>query len=291
VIRTTALTKTYTGTTALDTVDFEVPTGSVTGLVGPNGAGKSTLLGLLAGLRHQTSGGIQLDVTRDQVALLPDTPRFDSWLTGREVVELSLRLSSGGVDNDRVQEVLTQAGLVDSAHLRSGGYSRGMLQRLGLAAAVVARPRLLMLDEPASALDPLGRREVLDLIGSMRADATVLFSSHLLVDVESVCDRVAILDHGRLLFQGSIDDLLGRGSRALTIEVTGSTAPLKQALTREEWVSSVADRGSRSVRVATHDIDTARARIAPVMAEAGVGLVSLSSEEATLEDVFLELTR
>ena len=291
MIRTASLTKQYGPTRALDSVDFDVPTGSETGLVGPNGAGKSTLLGLLAGLRRQTSGDIELGVTRDQVALLPDTPRFDPWLSGREVVALALRLSAGGVDDSRVEEVLTQAGLADAAHLRSGGYSRGMLQRLGLAAAVVARPRLVMLDEPASALDPLGRREVLDLIGSMRSDATVLFSSHLLVDVESVCDRVAILDHGRLLFQGPIDDLLGRGSRALTIEVTGSTAPLKAALEREEWVSSVADRGSRSVRVATHDIDAARAGIAQVVATSGVGLVSLSSEEATLEDVFLELTR
>ncbi len=291
MIRTASLSKQYGPTRALDSVDFEVPTGSVTGLVGPNGAGKSTLLGLLAALRRPTEGTVHVDVARDQVALLPDTPRFDPWLTGREVVQLALRLTTGSVDEERVDEVLAQAGLSDAAGLQSGGYSRGMLQRLGLATAVVARPRLLMLDEPASALDPLGRREVLDLIGSMRADATVLFSSHLLTDVESVCDRVAILDRGRLLFQGPLEDLLGRGSRALRVELTAATDALRTALEREEWVDGVAERGSRVLRITTHDISAARTRIAPLVAECGVGLVSLTSDEATLEDVFLELTR
>jgi ABC-2 type transport system ATP-binding protein len=291
VIRTASLSKQYGPTRALDSVDFEVPTGSVTGLVGPNGAGKSTLLGLLAALRRPTEGTVHVDVARDQVALLPDTPRFDPWLTGREVVQLALRLTTGSVDEDRVDEVLAQSGLTDAESRHSGGYSRGMLQRLGLAAAVVARPRFIMLDEPASALDPLGRREVLDLIGSMREDATVLFSSHLLADVEQVCDRVAILDHGHLLFQGSIEELLGRGARALTIELTDDTASITAELAKEEWVDLVEARGSRTLRVSTHDIASARARIARIVADSGQGLVSLSSDEATLEDVFLELTR
>jgi ABC-2 type transport system ATP-binding protein len=260
-------------------------------LVGPNGAGKSTLLGLLAALRRPTEGTVHLDVAREQIALLPDTPRFDPWLTGREVVQLALRLTTGSVDEDRVDEVLAQSGLTDAESRHSGGYSRGMLQRLGLAAAVVARPRFIMLDEPASALDPLGRREVLDLIGSMREDATVLFSSHLLADVEQVCDRVAILDHGHLLFQGSIEELLGRGARALTIELTDDTASITAELAKEEWVDLVEARGSRTLRVSTHDIASARARIARIVADSGQGLVSLSSDEATLEDVFLELTR
>ncbi len=137
--------------------------------------------------------------------MLADAPRFDPWLTGREVVELARHLTDRQGD---VDGVLEQAGLTEAASRRVGGYSRGMLQRLGVAAAIVGRPRLLLLDEPASALDPQGRREVLDLIARLRGSATVLFSSHILGDVQEVCDTVGVLDHGRLRFQGPLDELL-----------------------------------------------------------------------------------
>ena len=137
-IETTALTKRYGDTVALTDVGIEVPTGSVYGLVGPNGAGKTTLLGILARLRHPTSGTVRVGGAR--VAVLPDTPRFDGWLTGREVVDLSRTMADPVPPESATEEVIAAAGLADAAHRKVGGYSRGMLQRLGLAAAVVGDP-------------------------------------------------------------------------------------------------------------------------------------------------------
>jgi ABC-2 type transport system ATP-binding protein len=158
ILETQGLVRRYGTHVALDGVDLAVPAGSVYGLVGPNGAGKTTLLAVLAGLRKQSSGSIHLTVPRHAVAVLPDTPQFDPWLTGREVVSLARHLVAPGLPEERVDRVLVDAGLAEAAGRRVGGYSRGMLQRLGIAATVVTEPELLLLDEPASALDPAGRR-------------------------------------------------------------------------------------------------------------------------------------
>ena len=187
-VRTVDLGKRYGGHVALDGVGLVVSDGSVYGLVGPNGAGKTTLLAVLAGLRQPTGGRVELGLPRHSLALLPDTPQFDPWLTGREIVALSRHLVAPHLPESRVDEVLADAGLTAAASRRVGGYSRGMLQRLGIAATVVGEPKLLLLDEPASALDPAGRREVLGLIDHLRGRATVLLSSHILADVQEVCD-------------------------------------------------------------------------------------------------------
>ena len=204
ILETTGLGKRYGTQVALDGVDLAVAEGSVYGLVGPTGAGKTTLLALLAGLRRPTAGNVHCGVDRRATALLPDTPQFDPWLTGREVIALAKELVAPGLPDDRVDGALRDAGLADAATRRVGGYSRGMLQRLGLAATVVGEPELLLLDEPASALDPAGRREVLDLIAHLRGHATVVLSSHMLADVQEVCDTVGILRAGRLQFQGPL---------------------------------------------------------------------------------------
>jgi ABC-type multidrug transport system ATPase subunit len=154
---------------------------------------------------------IHIGVTRRRTALLPDTSQFEPWLTGREVVALARRLVAPDEPEESLDGVLRDAGLAEAASRRVCGYSRGMLQRLGLAATVVGRPELLLLDEPASALDPAGRREVLDLISRLRGHATVVLSSHILADVQEVCDAVGILRAGRLLYQGPLETLLGDG--------------------------------------------------------------------------------
>lgn len=208
VVEASGITKRYGKTLALDAVDLSVSRGSVYGLVGPNGAGKTTLLGVLAGLRTPSDGTFTIDANR--VAVLPDTPKFDPWMTAREVVALSLSLASAEGDTDAV---LDRTGLLGVAGRRVGGFSRGMLQRLGLAAAVVGGPDLLLLDEPAAALDPAGRREVLDMVGDLRGDSTIIFSSHILDDVEKVCDAIGILNKGRLAYEGTLEDLVRGSSR------------------------------------------------------------------------------
>ena len=209
-VRTAGLRKVYGSTVALDDVSLEVAEGSVYGLVGPNGAGKSTLLGILAGLRRATSGAVEITTPRRRIAAMADTPRFDPWLTAREVVDLARTLTSPEAPRTAVDDALVETGLSAVAARRVGGFSRGMLQRLGIAAAIVSGPDLLMLDEPCSALDPLGRHEVLELVARLGRRSTVLFSSHILADVQRVCDTVGVLREGRLVYQGPLDLLIGR---------------------------------------------------------------------------------
>jgi ABC-2 type transport system ATP-binding protein len=294
IIETAALVKRYGHHAALDGVDLRVPAGSVYGLVGPNGAGKTTLLGILSGLRRPTSGTVHVSPRPGTVATQPDTPQFDPWLTGREVVLLAARLASAPAGaapaTNRVDDVLAQTGLADAADRRVGGYSRGMLQRLGLATTVVGEPELLLLDEPASALDPAGRREVLDLIARLHGHATVVFSSHILADVQEVCDRIGILRDGRLLFQGRLEDLLvGRATPAYRVRLRTGADQAEALLRRQPWVTSIRSDGDH-LTVGVRTLEEAQTHLAGVLAEAGAKVVSLGPKEADLEDVFLELT-
>lgn len=291
IVSTHQLRKEYGSTLALCDVELRVSSGSVYGLVGPNGAGKTTLLGILAGLRKPTAGTVEIGVEWTKVAVLPDTPQFDPWLTGREVVDLARSLTDPSVPPGQVDEVLEQAGLADAARRTVGGYSRGMLQRLGVASTVVGRPGLLMLDEPSSALDPAGRREVLDLVARLRGEATVIFSSHILGDVQEVCDTVGILRAGELLFQGPIDALLV-GSAVptyrLRLRPPGDAAIL--ALRRAWWVRSVEAVTQEEVRIFVESVEAAEQHMAAALASTDARIVSFGPEAATLEQVFLELT-
>lgn len=297
MIHTRGLIKRYGTHAALDGVDLVVPAGSVYGLAGPNGAGKTTLLAILAGLRTATEGEVVVDAVPGEVAVLSDTPRFDPWLTGREVIALALTLSAADdamaplERAGRVDEVLAQSGLTDAAGRRCGGYSRGMLQRLGIASTLVARPSLILLDEPASALDPQGRREVLDLITTLRGHATVLFSSHILGDVQEVCDTVGILHRGRLLFQGPLADLLvGRAVPRYELRVRDGADAVAGALAREPWVSSATAAEGGLVHVEVESLADAERHLMGALAATGASVMSVRPEEVSLERAFLELT-
>jgi ABC-2 type transport system ATP-binding protein len=225
------------------------------------------------------------------VALLPDTPQFDPWLTGREVVALAGGLATPGLSQERIDEVLDDAGLAIAAHRRVGGYSRGMLQRLGIAATVVGEPELLLLDEPASALDPAGRREVLDLIEHLRGRATVVLSSHILADVQEVCDTVGILRAGRLLFQGPLESLLvGRAVPAYVVRLRGPVEPIAETLRGHEWITEVTSIGPERLRISVRSMAEAERSLTGALAESGARVVSLAPQAADLEAVFLELT-
>lgn len=291
MIETRGLVKRYGSKTALDRIDLDVPDGSVYGLVGPNGAGKTTLLGLLAGLRKPSDGTIVMGADPSKIGVLPDTPSFDPWLTAREVVELARWLSTSDSNAERVDEVLGEAGLADDAGRHVGGFSRGMLQRLGVAATVVGDPDLLMLDEPSSALDPMGRREVLDLVARLQGRATVLFSSHILGDVQEVSDIVGILNGGRLLYQGPIRDLLiGRATPVYTLRVRTDPLAVSEMLGGESWVVGADVSLPDTLRVKVTDVESAERGFPRVLAAGSVPVISLTPEAVTLEQVFLELT-
>jgi ABC-2 type transport system ATP-binding protein len=282
VLETSALRKAYGATVALDGVDLSVEAGSVYGLVGPNGAGKSTLIGVVAGLRR---------LDRRRVAVMPDTPRFDPWLTAREVVDLARTMVAPGVGGSAVDPALAEAGLADVAGRRVGGFSRGMLQRLGIAATIVAAPDLLVFDEPASALDPLGRYEVLELLGRLARRSTILFSSHILGDVQRVCDTVGVLREGRLLYQGPLDALLtGRVRPAYLIRARPPLEPVAAALRAAPWADGVAEAGHGQLRVAVRSVPDAERGIVEVLSRIGARVISIDPEAPDLESVFLELT-
>ncbi|WP_161952546.1 ABC transporter ATP-binding protein [Actinoplanes sp. TFC3] len=291
IIESTALTKRYGRHTALDGVDLSIARGSTYGLVGPNGAGKTTLLAILAGLRRPTGGRLDIDARPGKVALLPDTPQFENWLTGREVVDLSRNLVAPHLPATRVDEVLHEAGLSDAAGRAVGGYSRGMLQRLGIAATVVGEPEVLLLDEPASALDPAGRREVLSLIAGLRGRATVLMSSHILGDVQEVCDTIGIMRTGRVLFQGTLQSLLaGRTKPAYLVRLRGDAGPVAEKLRAQTWVTGVDVQPPGQLRIIVDDLDLAEQHLAGVLANSALPVISMTPEAADLEAVFLELT-
>jgi ABC-2 type transport system ATP-binding protein len=234
IVTSRGLTRDYGGTGLFD-VDLVVPRGSLYGLVGPNGAGKTTLLSLLAATRRADRGTVSMSIGRSQIAVCPDVPEFDGWLTAYEVVDLAKSLVAPAADGQAVHAALRTAGLGDSAGRRVGGFSRGMVQRLGLACALVGDPELLILDEPTSALDPAGRAELLGLVAAMRGRRTVIFSSHILADVQRIADQVGILRDGRLLYQGSARELVDTFLQpSWLVRVAGDAAPVVAAMAAQQ---------------------------------------------------------
>lgn len=291
LVETHGLGKVYGGVSALADVDITVPRGAVYGLVGPNGAGKTTLLSILVGLRQPTAGTVTLAVGPERVALVPDTPSFEPWLTAREVVALARSLVGLAPSEQAVDATLRRTGLADAADRANGGFSRGMLQRLGLAAAMAGEPTLLVLDEPAAALDPAGRRDVLDLVSDLCGRATVLFSSHILADVQQVCDTIGILRGGRLLFEGPTRDLLaGKAAPAFTVRLRPPVDGVVEALEAAPWVHLVERDGLDRLRVTVASTDVAETELVRILADTGAKVVGIAPAEVDLEHVFLELT-
>jgi ABC-2 type transport system ATP-binding protein len=303
-VRTRGLSKRFGSVVALDSLDLEVPRGSIFGLLGPNGAGKTTTIRILTGLAHATGGSAEvagIDVSDDRpevrkrMGYLDQDPRFYGWMKGRELLELAGRLAglSGQDLKTRVRETLARTGLADAGGRRIGTYSGGMRQRLGIAQAVLHEPELLILDEPVSSLDPEGRRDLLALIEGLRGSATVVVSTHVLADVERICDRVAILDRGRLVTEGPLADLLEAHARPIFELVpapgqTGIVDDLVSRLRAAAWTTHV-DVVAGTIRVTVSDAAAAAREILPIVVSCGAVLASFEQARPTLEDVFLEL--
>ncbi|MEI4771583.1 ABC transporter ATP-binding protein [Psychrobacillus sp. FJAT-51614] len=208
------LTKEYGKEKAVDNVTFSLNKNTSTALIGPNGAGKTTTLSMLAGLLKQTTGSIELDVgikgdIRREIGFLPQYPQFYSWLTALEFTEMAAKLS--GVDAKiakvEAEKTLEFVGLGEAKKKKTGTFSGGMKQRLGLAQAIVHKPALLLLDEPVSALDPIGRREIMNLLKELQAKTTILYSTHILNDAEEMTDQLLFLRKGKLVEQGSMEEV------------------------------------------------------------------------------------
>ncbi len=293
IINTEGLAKRFGQTDALIDLTMRIEPGEVFGFLGPNGAGKTTAVKLLLGLARPTGGrgtvlGAPLGdrVARRRIGYLPEQFRYQPWLLAREVLELHTRLIGGGIDRSAgaIDAVLVDVGLDERANDAVGGFSKGMQQRLGLGVALLGAPALVVLDEPTSALDPVGRADVRSIIRRARdAGSTVFLNSHLLTEVERVCDRVAIVDHGRVVASGRLDDLLGESTVRVRVTdlpetVIGGLGRFGRVVTSDDgWLS-----------IAAIDRDAIPDVVAAIVA-AGGRVHAVDAGRATLEDRYMEL--
>lgn len=278
---------------ALDSLSLQVASGEVFGLLGPNGAGKTTTFKILMGLIRPTSGSAQIlgsaidDVTmRSRVGYLPEQPYFYDYLTAREFLVYCGALCDlpKAETANRADELLRQVGLVDSADKQLRKFSKGMLQRVGLAQALINNPEVLFLDEPMSGLDPLGRREVRDFVVALRNQGkTIFFSSHILTDVEAMCDRVAILNKGRLIESGKLSEILKTRSNELEVVISGVG---EQALAELRNFALAVSATPDIARVRLKD-DRDLAQLLELTHAAGGRIVSVAPVRESLEDLFV----
>ena len=297
-VRARGLVKRYKEVLAVDHIDLNVRAGDVYGFLGPNGAGKTTTLRMALGLITPTEGVVELfgrDPMRDGaralegVAGFVEGPRFYSYLSARKNLELLAALDGDGA-KERIAEVLEIVELTPRAAHRVGGYSHGMRQRLGIAAALLRRPRLLILDEPATGLDPAGMRDMRALIRRLSdVGITVLLSSHQLPEVQELCDRVAIVDHGHVVYEGALADLRRQGGAGYRLRTTDDTRALQIARSHsgiEHVIGTPPTPHGLGFQAQEHDVGA----LSLTLAQAGIGILALTPELATLEDLFFRLT-
>jgi len=289
-VYTSRLTKTKV--VAVDDLNLEVQEGEIFGFLGPNGAGKTTTIKMLLGLLFPTAGSAVIlgkpigDIEiKAQISYLPESPYFYEYMTGREVLDFYARLfrMDTATRNRRVLGLLERVGMKDSAGKPLREYSKGMLQRIGVAQALLNDPKVLFLDEPTSGLDPLARKDIRDLIVELRGQGkTVFLSSHQLQEVEMVCDRVAILDHGKLRMVGDLEDLLAKGG----VEVTAAQVSPELA----GRIREIADRVETTDKtlVAYNNDEKEARKIIQLILSSDAALVSVSPMRRTLEHLFVE---
>jgi ABC-2 type transport system ATP-binding protein len=303
-IRCEGLSRNYGAVQALKDLDLAVPYGSIFGFLGRNGAGKTTTIRILTGLAQPDSGsawvaGVEAtrsdSAARRQFGYLPQDPSFYRWMTPLEYLDYAAQLFNlpAKERQKRSAEMLDLVGLSGAARRRIGGFSGGMVQRLGIAQALIHRPPVLILDEPTSALDPAGRSEVLELIAGLRGKVTVFFSTHILNDVERVCDRVAILHEGRLLLESGRDELLNRyAANVAEIEVEPSgigPQELLAVLQGQAWVKD-AQAEQNMLRVTVTDLAQGKQALLPLLAGSGLVINRVEWVRPSLEEIFLKIS-
>ena len=303
-IATDNLTKTYRGVTALSNLTLDVPAGSIFGFLGPNGAGKTTALKILAGLTRPTSGsaavnGIPVGVQgahRAQIGYLAQDPRFYGWMSGRQTLQYVLTFFPARTGARTIDELLELVGLTDAADRPTSQYSGGMRQRLGIAQALAGDPAVLLLDEPAAALDPLGRHDVLELLKQLRGDKTIFYSTHILDDVQRVSDHVAILDKGRLVVSAPTAELMRRAAhgrvRVALVGATDATAGDLSALPGVVGVIPIDRNGDEwryDIKVDDGRTEAVQGAVMRFAADRGLIVAANHQEAPDLESVFLRI--
>ncbi len=306
LISTSGLSKTYKNIQALKSLDLCVPKNSIFGFLGPNGAGKSTAIKLLLGLVKPTSGAgsiFGMDILKDSAEIrkrtgfLPQNPRYYDYMTAREI----LRFTAGFFYNrsDRlvdlkIDEVLGIAGLSDRADRVIKGFSGGEMQRLGIAQAQVNSPELLILDEPAASLDPMGRRDVLEVMRALKGKTTIFYSTHILDDVERVSDAVAILNKGELVALAPVDELLASRDKVVyDIVLRGDSEQIRNRIREQQWVDSVKiteNEGTARWSLTAKDPEYAeRNLLRTLLGDENIIVREFTRRRDELEDVFMRI--
>jgi ABC-2 type transport system ATP-binding protein len=305
VIDTKGLSKAYRGVNALMDLDLKVPHHSIFGFLGPNGAGKSTAIKLLLGLIKPTGGSAAifgLDSVRDSIAIrkrvgyLAQDPRYYDHMTARETLRFAARFFYRGPRDaveERIAETLELVGLADKADRPIKGFSGGERQRLGIAQAQINYPDLLILDEPAAALDPMGRRDVLAVMERLRKHTTIFYSTHILEDVQRVSDSVAILNHDRLVAQAPIAELLvGNGAASYFLTIRGDARPAKARITEQPWVASVTagpSNGTTTLQISVTDVQAAETLLPRLALADETIITAFGRKQHNLEEIFIDL--
>ena len=251
------LTKKFKHFTAVDNLSFEVAKNHVVGFLGPNGAGKTTTLRMLVGLSEATSGSIEIDgqkiifgntKTNSEIGYLPELPSMYHWMSGYEYLDFIAKLFNF-TEKERqtkIAKLLKIAGLTDAKDKRISTYSGGMKQRLGIAQALLSDPKVLILDEPVSALDPIGRKEVLDFIEKLKVNRTVLFSTHILSDVDRICDDIVIIKNGKLIVSSPLSELKAKyASTILEVDFKNNPEKIANDLKKQPWAQKFVQNGNK----------------------------------------------
>ena len=306
VIETNDLGKSYKNVTALKKLNLSVAPNSIFGFLGPNGAGKTTTIKLLLGLIRPSRGSAKIfgqDIVEDSIEIrsrvgyLQQEPHFYDYMTARETLRFTARFFFKGPKQaleNHIQETLDLVGLADKADRKIKGFSGGERQRLGIAQAQVNQPDLLILDEPAANLDPMGRRDVLQVMERLREHATIFYSTHILDDVQRVSDTVAILNHGQLVAQAPVSELLSsNGDTIYNLTIKGDSSATKESISQQPWVSSletVAQNGHTQWQVKVTDSEQAEDQLLRlVLANKRLTVQEFGRKQYDLEEVFVSL--
>ena len=295
IVEVNSLSKSFGSHTAIHNLSFSIEEGSCTALIGPNGAGKTTTLEMIAGLLDPTNGSIAFlgnegSDYRKQIGYLPQQPVFFPWMNALEYLQFMGELS--GIPkkkvSDQANELLQTVGISDAKKRKIGEYSGGMKQRLGIAQALIHEPRLLILDEPVSALDPVGRREVLEMMKQLKEKMTILFSTHILHDAEEVCDDVIMIHKGKLAISGPFTDLRRKHQQdVIIIKAEENLEGWAKSLDSWDAVTGVIVKND-TVKIFVTDSAIIRNRLMAEMAEKNLPVSSFTVGHISLEDLFME---
>lgn len=303
MIKVKGLTKSYGSHRVLDGIDIDVKKGKIYGFLGHNGVGKSTTMNILTGLIDYNGGEISIDgmdlkkkrkEIMNLIGYLPEEPMFYPYMSGREYLNFIGEVSGYNKETicKRTDELLEQVKLKGAAKRKIGGYSRGMRQRLGLATAVYNKPKILFLDEPSSALDPEGRKDIVEIIESLKSsDITVFLSTHILSDVERVCDQVAILNKGKIMLEGSLDEVINNNVLPVyDVEFEENCEDIEGLISKESWVESIEVKNNL-MNIYLKDSRIGKTELLKALAQYERPILSYNIRKSNLEDIFMKVVK